>query len=275
VIVVDSSWNFFDPTSRPTLYGVLRREMDAMIAMASDPQRWEAPTACEGWQVRDVIGHLVDTTEGYLPAFEIARAGGVAPEPTGLRVMARRVDESAKAFRKLPQNELLERLRDDMARMWAVFDGLSDDDWNGLQVPHPYMGPLPALFYPIFQLVDYAVHSWDVREGTGRPHALEGDAADLLAPLMFVLWQATADTSNLGEPFTIGVRTTGRNGGDCHAEVTSAGVTFTPGDLDGCAAVLELDPATLVLTAYGRMRGGTVRGNPELATRFLSLFFPI
>ena len=34
-------------------------------------------------------------------------------------------------------------------------------------------GPLPAAFYPIFQVVDYTVHSWDIREGTGRPHALE------------------------------------------------------------------------------------------------------
>ena len=27
-------------------------------------------------------------------------------------------------------------------------------------VGHPYMGPVPAMFYPMFQLVDYAVHAW-------------------------------------------------------------------------------------------------------------------
>ena len=30
------------------------------------------------------------------------------------------------------------------------------------------MGPLPAFFYPAFQLMDYGVHSWDIRQGTGR-----------------------------------------------------------------------------------------------------------
>ena len=36
----------------------------------------------------------------------------------------------------------------------------------------------------------------------------------------------------------------------------------------------ELD-ATLVLTGYARMNGGTVRGDTELAGRFRSLFFAI
>ena len=58
-------------------------------------------------------------------------------------------------------------------------------------VPHFYMGPLPAFFYPAFQLMDYGVHSWDIRQGTGRAHGLSGEAADLLTPFMFVLWQYT------------------------------------------------------------------------------------
>ena len=36
-----------------------------MFAMIEDPATWEAPTACEGWTTRDVVGHIVDTTEGY------------------------------------------------------------------------------------------------------------------------------------------------------------------------------------------------------------------
>ena len=44
-------------------------------------------------------------------------------------------------------------------------------------VPHFYMGPLPAFFYPAFQLMDYGVHSWDIREGSGKAHGLAGDAA--------------------------------------------------------------------------------------------------
>jgi hypothetical protein len=52
---------------------------------------------------------------------------------------------------------------------------------------------LPAFFYPVFQLMDYSVHGWDIRQGTGRAHGLAGDTADLLVPFMFILWQATTE----------------------------------------------------------------------------------
>ena len=35
-------------------------------------------------------------------------------------------------------------------------------------VTHPYMGPVPAFFYAAGQLMDYGVHSWDIREGSGH-----------------------------------------------------------------------------------------------------------
>ena len=53
------------------------------------------------------------------------------------------------------------------------------------------MGPVPAFFYPAFQLMDYGVHSWDIREGTGREHGLHSDVADLLVPFMFGIWAGT------------------------------------------------------------------------------------
>ena len=55
-------------------------------------------------------------------------------------------------------------------------------------VPHSYMGPVPAFFYAGGQLMDYGVHSWDIRQGTGRAHGLPSDVADLLVPFMFAIW---------------------------------------------------------------------------------------
>lgn len=271
----DPTWNFQDPASRERVLRVLQGEMDAKFDLVAEPARWEAPTACEAWEARDVVGHLVDTTEGYLPAFAGARDNAPADEPLGLRRMAEIVDQGAKAFRKVPRDELIGRLRDDSVRMMRDFEGLSDDEWSTLMVPHKYMGPLPAMFYPMFQLVDYAVHGWDIREGTDNAHALSGDAADLLVPVIFVLWQATADVGAVDRSYTVGVRTSGNNGGDMRVDVSPDGVQFAPGDTGGCPAVLEFDPATLVLTGYARMNGGTARGDQELAGRFRGLFFPI
>src|SRR5262249_9255919 len=271
----DPTWDFQDPASKERVLTVLQSEMDAMFDLVADPSRWEAPTACEAWEARDVVGHLVDTTEGYLPAFAGARDEAPANEPLGLRRMAELVDQGAKAFRKVPRDELIGRLRDDSTRMIRDFEGLSADEWSALMVPHKYMGPLPAMFYPMFQLWDYAVHGWDIREGMDSAHALSGDAADLLVPVIFVLWQATADVGGVDRAYTVGVRTSGNNGGDMRVDVSPDGVQFAPSDIDDCPAVLEFDPATLVLTGYARLNGGTARGDQELAGRFRGLFFPI
>ena len=53
------------------------------------------------------------------------------------------------------------------------------------------------------------------------------------------------------------------------------GVAIEPGSVDGLPAVIEFDPASLVLTAYGRMNAGTARGDLALANRFLGGFFRI
>jgi hypothetical protein len=90
------SWSFMDPASRGNIDRVWRREAGGMLALAADPEVWEAPTGAGHWQVRDVIGHLVDTTEAYFPAFEAARGRGTVPEPLGLPGMAKYVDEGAR-----------------------------------------------------------------------------------------------------------------------------------------------------------------------------------
>jgi hypothetical protein len=160
-------------------------------------------------------------------------------------------------------------------RFIEEFSRLTDDDWSRLVIPEPYMGPLPAMFIVVGLLGGYTVHGWDVRQGLGAAHALDADAADLLVPFVFLLWGATADTTLVETPFAIGIRTTGRNGGDTKVSVSKEGLRFAAGSLDDCTAVLELDSGSLVLTAYNRVNAGTVHGDRELVATFRSLFVPI
>jgi len=269
-----SEWEFSDFASKDNLLRTVRDHSDQMLALASPPEAWEAPTASGHWQVRDIIGHLVDTTEGYFNGIDVARAGGTAADPLGVRGMDRHVNEGALAFRGTPQDELLARLDKDRAEMLAFIEGLDAEAWGGFLVPHKYMGPLPAFFYPVAQLVDYAVHTWDIRQGAGGSHALDGDAADLLVPFCFIVWQSTADCADI-EPFELGVRISGNNAGDTRVSVSAEGVALEPGDLSDLPLVLEFDAASFVLTAMGRINGGSARGDAALAERFCNLFFRI
>ena len=269
-------WNAMTYDGRDTILRVVRQESEQFFDMASAPDAWERDTACPGWQVRDVVGHLVDTTESYFVGFDAARGKGEASETYGLPGMADRVYTQAQSLRSVPQDELIERARADYSKLGAILEDLSEQEWSGLVVPHFYMGPLPAFFYPAFQLMDYGVHSWDIRQGTGRAHGMSGEVADLLVPFMFVLWQSTAAVSESSQPSELGVRiTTGANAGDTIMRVTPAGLSYESGDVSNASTIIEFDPASFVLTAFGRCNAGTVRGDAAVADNFLNLFFRI
>jgi uncharacterized protein (TIGR03083 family) len=269
-----SEWNFFDFASRDRMLRAISSRSDDLLGLASDPDRWESPTAAGHWQVRDVVGHLVETTEGYFSSFEVASGPGAAVDGLGLRDMNRYVDEGALALRAVSQRDLLRRLEDDRDKMLSILEGLDSESWAGFMVPHKYLGPVPACVYAAGQLVDYTVHSWDIREGTGRAHVLDGDAADLLVPFAFILWGSTALCDDV-EPFTIGIRVTGNNAGDTRVTIGSEGVSMETASASDMPCVLEFDAASLVLTAFGRINAGTVRGDAVLAERFANLFFRI
>jgi uncharacterized protein (TIGR03083 family) len=270
-----TEWNAMTYEGKDTILRVVRQEAERFFALADSPEAWERQTACDNWTTRDAVAHIVDTTEGYFRAFDAARSGGEAPEPFGLPAMHEKADEFAVAFRGVPQAELMQRLRDDFHKMQELLDAIGPDDWTGFMVTHAYMGPVPAFFYAAGQLMDYGVHSWDIREGSGRNHALSGDAADLLVPFMFAIWQGTIRTEVVTEPFTIGIRVSGHNAGDFVMSVSDQGLTYEEGEIDDLPATIEFDAASLVLRAFGRLSCGTVRGDQELAERYLNLFFSI
>src|SRR4029077_2680288 len=106
-----SEWNAMTFEGKPTILRVVRDEAERMFALADRPEIWESPTACAGCSTRDVVGHIIDTTEGYFRAFDAARGTGEVPPPHGLSVMAQLANEGATAFRGMPQAEEMGRAR--------------------------------------------------------------------------------------------------------------------------------------------------------------------
>ena len=270
-----SEWDATDYAAQDNLLRIVRLEAEALFDLAEDGERWTAPTGCPEWEVRDIVGHLIDVTESYYTGFDAAAAGGQVADPLGVRVMRERLDEGAKAHRELSQGEAVKRLRDDCEKMTEIAAALGPDEWSGQLVGHKYMGPLPAFFYPVFQLMDYSVHGWDIRQGTGRAHGLGGDTADMLVPFMFIVWQATSQAQTDDEALAVGIRVSGRNAVDYLVNITAEGLSYAREDVSGMPAVIEFDPGSLVLTAFGRMNAGTIRGDRVVADRFLNSFFRI
>jgi uncharacterized protein (TIGR03083 family) len=270
--------NTFAPEGKDHLLHVVRKEREDFydVIDGTDDQTWKTQTACTEWEIRDVVGHLVDVTEGYIERFGLARAKQTFPEALGLPGMAALLDSGAKRFRSSSRPQLITRLKASSTRLFEIFDALTPEQWTGEQIPHVYMGPLPTMIYPAFQLIDYSVHTWDMRAGLGEMQPLSSDAANTLIPYMFIVLQVTVEPEAAkGFDTTWGVRISGEAGGCWKLELKDGKLTYEEGSVAGCPVVFNFDPNDWVLTAYQRFPGGAVIGDRQLAYKIRRLFFKI
>ncbi|MBV9359453.1 MAG: maleylpyruvate isomerase family mycothiol-dependent enzyme [Chloroflexi bacterium] len=241
-----------------------------------DEAPWEGPTASGHWQVRDVCGHLMDVTEGYLARFALARAGQEAPAPLGLPIMAQKLDEGALRFRSLIKEQAIARLKSNSDQLFEIFDGLDQQSWAGEMVSHVYMGPLPACFFAGFQLIDYAIHAWDIKVGLGRDEPLSDEAAITLIPFMLLVIQYTVDATHAENlKCSFGIEISGAGGGSWRVDVDGTSVSFAEGPTQGCQTIFNFTPNEFVLSTYQRQRSGTATGDLALAEQLRDLLFKI
>src|SRR5438132_12647902 len=104
--------NSMDYSGKDTVLDVIRTERSKFFDLVDDPANWNVQTRCTEWEVRDIVGHMIDVTEGYLSRWEIAKRGESA-DAVGLEVMGETLNDNAQAFRSLSRDEALARLKAD------------------------------------------------------------------------------------------------------------------------------------------------------------------
>jgi uncharacterized protein (TIGR03083 family) len=268
-----------DYSGKDTVLDVIRKESSDFFKLVDDPKNWNVQTRCTEWEVRDLVGHMVHVTEGYLSRWEKARKNEPA-DAAGVLVMGESLNENAQAFRSLPREEAIRRLKSDYNKMMDIFGKLTAEEWGGFMVTHPYMGPLPTLFYPAFHVMDYGVHTWDIRYGLGeKTRKLDERTAGVLIPYMlFALLPSTVDASSAkGVEVQYGIEVTGAWGGKWRATVKDGKFEAKPesDNFAGCDAIFSFDPSDFVLTAFQRYPGGAARGDYQVIDKVRNLFFRI
>jgi uncharacterized protein (TIGR03083 family) len=266
-------------SSKDVVLDVVRTERGRFFDVVNNPDNWMVDTRCEGWQVRDLVGHMIDVTEGYLGRWDLAVSGQAAPAALGWVVMASKLNEGALAHRGLSRDEAITRLKTASDRLMAHFDTLDENTWNNLMVAHVFSGPVPALCYPAFQIMDYGVHTWDMHWGLGEKDALLDErTAGVLVPYMFVIWQYSVDQEAAkGVDITYGVEVGGEWGGKWKASVKDGQFSYeSVDDVSDLPAVFYFKhPSEMVLTTYQRFPGGETRGDPEVIEKARNVFFKI
>jgi len=261
---------------KETVMAILRRDQENFFRLVEDPQNWNVQTRCTEWEVRDLVGHMIDVTEGYLSRWEIAKKGDTAGA-LGLMVMGETLNDHALDFRKLSRDEALARLKADRDKMMSIFDALTPEEWTSFLVTHPYMGPVPAGFYPAFHIMDYGIHPYDIEYGLGDKLAeLDEATAGVLVPYCHIIMQYTVDQEAAkGVDVVYGMEVSGGWGGKWRVTVKDGQWSAQPetGDFKGCDAVFKYTPSDFVLTVFGRFDGGAATGDPAAIQAVRRLFF--
>src|SRR6202022_778778 len=200
--------------AKQTVLHVLKRDQQKFFGLVEDPANWNLQTRCTEWEVRDLVGHLIDVTEGYLSRWEVAKKGESA-DAAGMLVMGETLNDHAKEFRSLPREEALARLKRDADQVMSIFEALTPEEWEGFMVTHPYMGPVPAGFYPSFQIMDYGIHPYDIEYGLGDKLAdIDEASAGILIPYCHIVMQYTVDQESAkGVDCVYGMEVSGPWGG--------------------------------------------------------------
>ncbi len=247
------------------------------------PDAWTQPSACDRWQVRDVVAHLVGGAENYASYISRGLQGDASPPegaPAAGTINAASLNERAAqraiARRESLGNKVLAAFTTTNDKLNQLLAGLGPKDWH-TPCYRRIRGTTPVQAFIGMRLAELAMHGWDIRAKLEpAPHL----SADSLPVIMQAVPRVVRGTFRSGSRLPIPVRyrfaLTGAvplktdiivEGDTAHMEdagEAAAHVTF------GC------DTETFVLLMSGRFvldaaisEGHiAVEGDRELATQF-------
>jgi uncharacterized protein (TIGR03083 family) len=181
--------------ARPLMHAV-RARLDALVADLADAD-WRRATVCPGWDVADLVAHVVGDDLGRLSRTHDGAAGPPRRPGEDLPAYLDRINEEwVVAFRRLSPAVLVSLLGAGGGEVLALWDDAIDRDdpagavsWAGLENGVGWMDHAR-------DTTEYWIHEQHIREAVGRPrvdpdevaavvdvlarglpHALEGVAA--------------------------------------------------------------------------------------------------
>jgi uncharacterized protein (TIGR03083 family) len=143
------------------------KHLEEYLATLS-PEAWARPSACERWEVGDVVGHLVFWAEPYTNWISRAVQGEYSPPEgwppvgsLGYQPLMELNAQTAIACRERLGEQLFPTFCATNAQFTKVVVGLGPQDW---EKPSYH----PAMIAPVrnrveARMMELAVHGWDIR----------------------------------------------------------------------------------------------------------------
>jgi uncharacterized protein (TIGR03083 family) len=133
------------------------------------PAAWRKPSACDRWEVRDVVAHLVGQGEFYAEAITRSLQGdpsppGNRPAPGSVNAVsnAERGAQNAIAKREQLGDQVLDAFRTTNDQLNRLLASLGPQDWEK-PLYYVSLGIAPMRFRPAIRLLELVIHGWDIR----------------------------------------------------------------------------------------------------------------
>lgn len=247
-------------------------------------EAWELPSACELWQVRDVVAHLTGGVERQIESMTRGLRGDASPPPAFVPM-----DGATMAAHNARRDIVLrERLGEELLATFATrYDQLGEllakfgpQDWVK-PCWHARRGVLPARGYVDLRIQELAVHDWDIRWAIEpEPHLNPESVRLLLEAASTWLGMSFRPGPRLSSPLVYRFEVTGWP--SLRHLVVVAGDSFRviPRSEAEANVVLRCDPETYLLLVCGRLRAAgavaegrlAVAGDALLAEQFQEWF---
>jgi uncharacterized protein (TIGR03083 family) len=253
---------------------------------ALSPEAWRRPSACDLWEVRDVVGHLTCMAERFRGTVSRAVRGDVSPPagspPVGTSTPAGRrafVARQAIARRESLGDQLLPTFRVQMDQFITLLAQLGPQDWE--KPAYSALRLVPLWSYPYLTLQEIAIHAWDIHSRFDLAARLSVESLPALVQGIVLQlgprWGAAfGQDAGLSRPVRSRWEVTGvvpgrydivGENGTCRIEpasATAAHVTFR-GDMETCVLLIYGRLPLESARASGRLH---MEGAPELIAEF-------
>ena len=133
------------------------------------PEAWNRPSACDRWEVRDVVAHLAAVAEAYIQRIHESLQIDLsisddqsAPGPVSATSHADGNAQQAISRREKLGDQVLSDFIKTNDELIALMATLGSKDWDR---PHYYasLGTIPMRFRPDLWISELAAHGWDIR----------------------------------------------------------------------------------------------------------------
>jgi len=225
------------------------------------PEAWSTKSACDSWEVRDVIAHLTGGVDRFAPNIVRGAGGdGSAPEgapPAGVGDMDARLRANAQVaidFRESLGDDLVKKFNENCAKLDDALAGLAEADSNK-PCYHP-AGTISVETYLNLRLTELIVHEWDCRSRLEAAPVLSAESLPSILEMfpVFVVGRLFDPGVNIASPTRFRFELTGA-GAESYDIVAGGGqkAIMELASDKRPDAIIGCDTQTFVLLVYGRV----------------------